>query len=60
MVRPDLGTEEMRVQRNLGKSAHAEVILNTCIATWMEGWSKLYTMTVQYSYLMGSSGDGVE
>ena len=28
-----MGTEERRVQRNSGKSAGAEVILNTCISS---------------------------
>lgn len=48
MVRPDLGTEEIRVQRNLGKSALAKVILYTGLVGEIGGggWSKRSTTTV--------------
>lgn len=44
-MRPDLGTGEWRMQRNLGKSACAKAILNACIRIVDEiggvGWIKL-------------------
>lgn len=64
MVRPDLGTEKRRMQRNLGKSTCAEVILNTCISIVHEvggaGWIKRSTPAVQFSYIMSRSGGEVE
>ena len=53
-----------RVQKDLVKSACAEVILNTCISIVDEisgvGWITLYTPTVQFSFIMTGVGEGWE